>query len=68
MPVVAPRDGPATCARSTPIACMKTAMSSANCSFEYTPSGLSDCPAPRRSTEMQVGALGAVGNLKREHA
>jgi hypothetical protein len=50
IPVAAPSDRPETCAAGTPAACMNAAMSSANSSVVYVPSGLADSPAPRRST------------------
>jgi len=55
--VAAPSDNPGTWARSTPIAYMNAATSSANSSVVYAPSGLLVWPAPRRSTEMQVKCL-----------
>ena len=50
MPVAAPSDSPETWACSMPTACMNAAMSSANISVVWGPSGLLDRPAPRRST------------------
>ena len=57
IPVAAPSERPLTCARSTPIVCMKAAMSSASISVEYGSAGLSVSPAPRGSTDMQVKCL-----------
>jgi hypothetical protein len=54
MPTDAPSESPDMCARSTPIACINAAISSANNSVEYGLFGLSERPAPLRSTEMQV--------------
>src|SRR5262249_36410875 len=57
IPVAAPRDRPATCARSIPAARMKAATSSANSSVECRPAGLSVSPAPLGSTEKHVKCL-----------
>ena len=50
IPVAAPRESPETWALEMPTACMNAATSSANSSVVYSPSGLPDSPAPRRST------------------
>ena len=49
MPAAAPSETPKMCARPIPVACMNAATSSASSSVVYSPSGLLDSPAPRRS-------------------
>ena len=50
VPADAPSETPKMCAGPTPAACMNAATSSASSSVVYSPSGLLDSPAPRRST------------------
>ena len=64
IPAPAPNDTPATWARSMPIASIKPATSSADCSVEYGPAGLSVVPVPLRSTATHVKALEYSGVWK----
>jgi len=57
IPAAAPNDTPAMCARAISRTSMSLARSSAICSIEYGPAGLSLVPVPLRSTAMQVKCL-----------
>ena len=64
IPTAAPNDTPAMCARSMSRTSMRLATSSADCSVEYGPAGLSLVPVPRRSTATHVKCLEYSGVWK----
>ena len=61
-----PIDVPCTCVRSTPISSSSPATSSAQSSIEYSCSGRSESPYPRRSNSMTLkcGVILSVTNPK----
>ena len=63
IPTAAPNDTPTTCARSMSRASMSPATSSANCSIEYGPAGLSVSPRPEVDRHARE-VLGVLGRLE----